>query len=560
MAVIFAISVFCLCLIFNYQAFIFCRPEISAFWEFYLPKLSISVALSGFVFLMKRKYWTVILSIVLGLWTFANLVYLRSSGRVLDAYSFTMAGNMRGFWDSVISFVYRSDAMLLIPTVLVILGWRFVYKHNGIHKRSFFGFAVFVLSALLLHTGDFMLRSKKKELPFNPFTKDAGWLWGGEVCTSNTYVAYTSIIHSLIYGLSNPIGRGAEQSDYMLTKSDENRLKTFVNHGGDCPVPKGNLVIILVESLEGWALSPVATPNLCRFIDAHTDHCLTADKVKRQTAGGVSGDGQMIINTGLLPVMDGAACFRFPENKYPSLSSLYDSPAIFFPGGKDVWNQSAMDKAYGINVEYGFDQRKYDIKRNPRMDDAILSSVCENCGEHSFILALTFASHTPFRRYAHISPAETGPDMPEMMRDYLNCLHYTDSCMGKFLNLVDTNSTLRNSTIVITGDHSIFDMERVSEFNQYLQKAGADYEIMEGNTALVIYSPSIREETRISAQCYQMDIYPTVLNLIGCGGYYWRGFGIDLLNPDAGRPISEEDAYILSDRIIRSDYFNTNDW
>ena len=57
-----------------------------------------------------------------------------------------------------------------------------------------------------------------------------------------------------------------------------------------------------------------------------------------------------------------------------------------------------------------------------------------------------------------------------------------------------------------------------------------------------------------------MDLFPTVLHAIGQMNYAWRGFGIDLLSPDANiylskRPIAPQEAYKLSDKLIRNDYF-----
>lgn len=57
--------------------------------------------------------------------------------------------------------------------------------------------------------------------------------------------------------------------------------------------------------------------------------------------------------------------------------------------------------------------------------------------------------------------------------------------------------------------------------------------------------------------CYQMDVYPTIMHCIGADDYYWKGFGVNLIDSVARnkRLIAEEEAYSLSDKIIRCDYF-----
>jgi hypothetical protein len=46
--------------------------------------------------------------------------------------------------------------------------------------------------------------------------------------------------------------------------------------------------------------------------------------------------------------------------------------------------------------------------------------------------------------------------------------------------------------------------------------------------------------------------------VLGCENYYWKGFGVNLLKEGSwnNRPIQAHDAQILSDKIIRANYFN----
>jgi hypothetical protein len=47
------------------------------------------------------------------------------------------------------------------------------------------------------------------------------------------------------------------------------------------------------------------------------------------------------------------------------------------------------------------------------------------------------------------------------------------------------------------------------------------------------------------------------LHILGCESYYWKGFGVNLLDQEAldARPITPSDAQSLSDKMIRADYF-----
>ena len=72
---------------------------------------------------------------------------------------------------------------------------------------------------------------------------------------------------------------------------------------------------------------------------------------------------------------------------------------------------------------------------------------------------------------------------------------------------------------------------------------------------LIIYSPKITGNPRYTDDAYQMDIYPTYRTLVGAGNYRWNGFGINLMDDTQKRIIPEDDAYVLSDKLIRNNYF-----
>ena len=72
---------------------------------------------------------------------------------------------------------------------------------------------------------------------------------------------------------------------------------------------------------------------------------------------------------------------------------------------------------------------------------------------------------------------------------------------------------------------------------------------------LIIYSPKISGNPRYTEDAYQMDIYPTYQSLLGSGHYYWKGFGVNLMDAKQNRILNHENALLLSDKVIRNNYF-----
>ncbi len=544
---LFAFSLFLQCVMFHWAAYhsipltaLWKSPL--RFWTFYVPKLSLSICIAAFVFLTRRKYWTIVFSILLNIWILAEVIYYRSTRIFISAYSILLLGNMDGFWGCIPMYMDAAMLLLLIPTCLTILG---VYLF-GVKKRNFpfFGLALFI--GLLLDMESCHLLAIKDKVYFSglqeSFLNDTcGW-------DINHFVApQLSVLHALLYDTKQLMAIPFQHT-HRLSADEQAEIAPLTRTKGATIEPQTPLVLILVESMETWAIRPDITPNLSRFIDRHPS-VLHATRVQSQTKGGNSGDGQMIFNTGLLPVAEGAACNRFSNNVFPSLSDLYDHTAMIQAGSITMWNQGEMNSAYHIDSTF-FSPDNLDARTF-----FLLDSIATR---YDYILAITMATHAPFDACAKLSRARNLPtDMPTPMANYLHSMHYTDSCWGAFLQRIDTDSVLRNSTIAIMGDHIIFNADQRQEFQSYCDAAGQDFAPREAYTALVVYSPVIQEKTVIDTPTYQMDAYPTLLHLIGGEAYYWQGFGVNLLDTAARthRPIEVNRAYQLSDRMIQADYF-----
>ena len=148
---------------------------------------------------------------------------------------------------------------------------------------------------------------------------------------------------------------------------------------------------------------------------------------------------------------------------------------------------------------------------------------------------------------------------PDLLQKYMECVNYTDKCIEYFVSSQLNDSVRENTTIVITSDHTIFKPAMLTDYVDYATHKNLSIASRENYCPLIIYSPQIEGNVQIDELCYQMDIFPTILHLIGCEDYYWKGFGVNLLDSVArrNRPITEKEAYELSDKLIRSNYFSS---
>lgn len=450
----------------------------------------------------------------------AEIIYFRSTRVFIGANSFMLLDNLHGFESSIGMYLTTDLLLLLIPLCLTISA--IVLFDNRRREES--AFVIAIGCGIIVHTTNRLVANRGQK--------------------ENTFG--TSVVHMLFNTTKDLVCKPFDKP-YEMTATDLSDIEQFVCNQGEKAIVKHPLVLILVESMETWAIRPDIMPNLYQFIQSH--NAIYANKVNSQTKGGTSADGQMIYNTGLLPIQNGAVCFLYPNHIFPALSKLYDSTALVFPGSMTVWNQGYMNAAYHINTAF-------ECPNN--LDHIVFNTVDSiSTGQYDYILTVTMASHSPFKVCSEFSSLPLPDDMPTNMRNYLHCLNYTDSCWGNFLSRIDTDSVLHNSVVCFMGDHIIFDPKMRGEFQEYCNNKELDFTPREAYTAFVAYSPDLQTPIRINEAVYQMDAYPTIRHLIGADNYYWRGFGIDLSDTATlhHRPITEEDAYLLSDKIIRADYF-----
>ena len=555
----------------------------AAFFAFWGGKLVPVLFLSAFVFITKRQYWTIVVNILLDIWCVANLFYFKANGFFLTFDMIFMADNMDGFWSSLNAYMGWDIEMFLFITGIYIAICCLTKIFSTTKRYTIISVLMIIFSFLWASLTNFLYQKinydkygkpNKGQLveqttriqcqycfPFGNFYKDVilggAWLEKGDWWVKG-YINNTSIISYFPAMLLYEIHNMEKNNTIKISEEVEADIKNYIkstNQDKTKQLEESNIIYILVESLESWALDSIENkmmmPKLHRF--AQSNQVLYADRIVPQVRHGNSADGQMIGVTGLLPITSGATCKVYGNNVYPNFAHMYSNSAIINPS-KGAWEQTKMTKSYEfhqlIEPEIGEAWQDLDVINN------VLDYSFE-CGSSFCVLGITITSHVPFM-YGVEHTMHKVNNIPQIMNAYLNCLHYTDSCIGVLLDSVLNSPLADNTMIVITGDHTIFrDEIGFSDMTEYAQENDIDFRAGHTFTPLIIYSPNIEGNIQIMDTCYQMDIFPTILHLIGAEDYYWQGLGVNLLDSVArnNRQLTETEAYRLSDLIIRSDYF-----
>lgn len=559
-----------------------------SFYKFYMAKLLMPLFVASFLFISKHRWWTIVVTVLIDLWATANLIYFKTYDAFLSINDLFLINNMDGAWSSITVYFDK----YIICSVLLTIVWCIVYICSRKIKTNR-QWVVFVSSILIIiiltfvnnyftYNGKFWMSSDPEEAA--KYVEEADeWIefvnsHGGHV--QNSVIVYAPFYNSMFdpdsdlnmffklyvrdqsissYFIAANVYFFANISSKVqyisLSDDDLQSIAPYVYKADSAQCPYNNLIVLLVESLEDWPLHhPIEDQEIAPYLTKlkEQNHVFYCDKISSQTLGGNSGDGQMIINSGLLPIQNGVACETYGNNVYPNFAHFYTNSVLVNPWPK-IWNQDTM------SLRYGYTQ-KLEPHQGEEWEDAELMDVAmdylRTTQEPACVFVITVSTHVPFNRVRNEKIHTTAPSI---LNRYMKCLNYTDSCIAGFMETVLGDPKLSQSTVVITGDHTIFKPSMLPDFRDYAQSQNLSIANGENYCPLIIYSPKIQGNIHVDEVCYQMDVFPTILNLIGCENYYWKGLGVNLLDSTArhNRPITEQDAYILSDKIISGNYFAT---
>ena len=524
-----------------------------------------AAVLLALVVMWTPKRWPVF--VLLGLTDLriiAQIIYYRVNHLFITWHLFTLAGNMDGFWSSIRP--YCDASLLLFPLLTCVAAVCFLW--DAAPFRWWEILITLLIGATISLSGSYLRWYYHKPLingaPFN-------WEWinpcrvpqaffvgvSENERKATHYIHHRSILAYPLFMVADCIQSYAERTTpAKLTEEEQAVLATLITPQIPPASLQGNLVILLLESFESWVLdakdafgNPVC-PAMNAYIRSHP--LLYVKDVESQNQYGMSGDGQLLVNTGLYPTLEGIACINYDYCTYPNIAHFFPYSAIVNPC-RNVWNQRTMTSAYGYrnliepNTDYRFAWT--DSTVIDRMIETITALSVPSC-----VMGISINGHLPF---------DSSPDkevcfsdsVPPVIRNYMQTAHFTDRHVGRFLAWADTAQVMRNSTIVITGDHCIFSCNMSDEVREYGLRTDLPFGTDAAGCPLIIVS-SRMDSLKIIERAGQIDIFPTILDFIGQRSYFWKGFGRDLIEADFS---DETDDYSLhrslSDKLIRTNYF-----
>lgn len=534
-AIIFAVGIFLTFVAFDV---IWCMDTTFAsfsFFETYATKIIATLALAGVYALTRCRWAQIVVMALLDVLLVANLMYFRTYYSAIPASSYLEAGNLADFKASVTDSLRWADIVLpLITIATAVMAFRYkTTKRQPLTAvlkwwaAPLAGFAL-LLTGVNLCKGGFhkSLRSVRQS---------------AYLCSADAPIF--SVFGCIWYDITD----AAEPITPEKQAEIERWLASQPKHqpANSVTEKRSNLLIVFAESLESWVLEKKVdgkeiTPCLNRLLKEKST--LYAPNVLTQVKGGRSIDAQLMICSGLLPLMSGTYSSLYYDNTFYTLQKamrgLKHSRSYLLTIDKvSTWNQGAVARSFGTDTIISYHDFKMTeaFGTHKRIGDASFFQQCREKiergevwkpGESVYMQFVTYSGHAPFKLPDHLRTITFPASIPEKAVDYMTTAHYTDKAIGDFVAYLKTLPQYKETIVVIVGDH-----EGLASYRQELVGNPACRGLVSDKQLtpfIVLNSPVGMRYDKFMGQ---IDIYPTLLNLMQLDAYRWHGLGQSILDP-----------------------------
>lgn len=528
----------------------------------------------------KWRKWSWIVIWLITLWSLAQLLYMPTYRDLMPFSSFLLVDNMGGTLakSTIGSFTY-GDLEVILPPILLYVAYRLWLK-DGIESEAISGSRRLLLCMLCIvafigirasvsawhYNDDDTIKSYSEQL-INDYC--VMWTSQGDYLNLNGAVPYTT--YCAITSIFNKT---------TLTPEEKQEVVRFLNDQQQCgdndyATARGkNVILLIVESLNSWVIDlrlngQEVTPTLNALYRDSVNN-LVSTKMKSQVKNGRSSDGIFMYNTGLLPLTTQVVANTFGDVPYPSLAKILGSYDTFYAccDEPNLWNVKQMSSNYGYKDFYGKQEIKETLEANEYLlDKTLLEKVTKLIPQRKqpfMALIATAGMHHPYNTPMEpMTWIQSSGLYTREVRCYLESANAFDSALAQFLQDLKAQDIYDNTMIVILSDHN--------EMVDYSPKGRPSID-MEGDNCVFIAINS-GQDGRINGPFGQIDVFPTLLDLLGANSPKWNGLGYSLLRNDvhsaALTPTSvvggssllgrQQEAWRISDMIITSRWFEPKD-
>lgn len=371
-----------------------------------------------------------------------------------------------------------------------------------------------------------------------------------------------------VYDLTLQVKAGSQKALADSSKLQETENYVKANESEPNPnmfgVAKGkNVIVVTLESLQTFLIgATVNGQEVTPFLNEFINESYYFDNFFHQTGQGKTSDSEFLIDTSLYPLNRGAVFFTHGNNDYTATPEILRQQgyftSVFHANNATFWNRNIMYSALGYDRYYN----ELDYKITPEtnlnwglkdieyFDQSV--DMLKQVKQPFYTRFLTLTNHYPFTYDDNTKLIDEYNSGDGVFDRYMVTARYLDEAMKHFIERLKAEGIYDNSVIVFYGDHYGISENHNRAMAQFLGKeeiTAFDHMNLQ-KTPMFIHVPGQKEGKTISKPTGEIDIKPTILNLLGVDSTNDVRFGHDVFSPDNKGFVVLRDGSFVTDKYM----------
>lgn len=358
-------------------------------------------------------------------------------------------------------------------------------------------------------------------------------------------VKYLGVYNYHMYDLFMHSKSSAQRA--FAESGDIIEVENYVSDGFDeennfTGIAKGkNVIMISMESLQNFVINyQVEGQEVTPFLNQLVKDSFYFKNFYQQTGQGKTSDSEFLVDNSLYPLPSGAVFTTNAQNEYRGLPGILRengyTTASLHGNNKSFWNRDLMYKNLGY--DYFFDETYYDVtdensvnyglKDIPFFEQSVPMLQSLKQPFHAKFISLT--NHYPFVLDEEDIMIPTLQTSSGTVNRYVQTVRYFDESLKLFFEDLKESGLYDNSIIILYGDHYGISENHNAAMASVIGKEVTPFDYLNlQKVPFIVHIPGM-EGKEMNTVGGQIDIKPTILNLLGVNPGKDVQFGEDLFN------------------------------
>lgn len=534
-----------------------------------LPSAIILIGIALY-FRGRLSYWLMsIINALLSTWLLANILYYREFSDFITFNvikgSSSASGNLGTSLAQIIKpsdFLVYADVVILI--IILLFHWiRVDMRYFKIRYAA----TITAIGALLFGANLGMAYSDRSQLLTRTFD-------------SNYIVKYLGLEFYTVYDGVKTTHNSAIKAE--ANKKDVTPIQKFLkeHYAGPNATYYGtfkgkNIIVLHLESFQQWLIDykvngKEVTPTLNELY--HSSNTLAFDNFFHEVGQGKTSDAEMMLENSLFGLPEGSAMtIDGTTNTFQSAPALLHqklgyTTASFHGDVPSFWNRDNAYKSFGY--QYFFSKEYFPNVKDQDMGYGIKDKIflkdaayyLQQLPQPFYAKLITVTNHYPYlidKKNTDFPSLKTGDNTVD---PYVQTAHYLDQSVKELLDYLDKTGLRKNTVLILYGDHYGISNNHKAAIAKILGKKKVNnYDLaMWQKVPFMINAEGLQGGIN-HTYGGEIDVLPTLEDLLGISSNKYIQFGQDLLSKDRNQIVPFRDGDWVTSKYTKSggDYYDT---